>query len=423
MNGGNNQTAAATTAVSVAPSVKILDAFGNAVSGVQVTFAVASGGGTVTGATATTDASGVAKVGGWTLGPIAGGNTLTAVATGLTGSPVTFAATASGGATTIAANAGNNQSAAAGSPVTVAPSVKVTDAGGNPVAGVSVTFLVASGGGSITGPSATTDASGLAAVGSWTLGSTAGGNVLTASVPGLSGSPVTFVATGTAGPAVAIAVNAGNNQTGTAGGAVSVPPSVKVTDAHGNPVAGVAVTFAVATGGGSVTGAAQTTNASGVATVGSWMLGASAGTNTLTASAAGLSGSPVTFTATGSVDTTAPTIVSLSIAPTTVDVTSSSQTLVIAVHATDAGSGVVSMSVTLTSPDGTRQIFLACGLSSGTSADGTLSCSATIPQGSMAGDWSVTSVEVDDAAGNARTMSQAQLTAAGFPSKFTVVGH
>ncbi|HMV32943.1 MAG TPA: filamin/ABP280 repeat domain-containing protein, partial [Gemmatimonadales bacterium] len=85
----------------------------------------------------------------------------------------------------------------------------------------------------------------------------------------------------------------------TVNGPVAAAPSVRVTDAFGNPVAGVAVTFAVASGGGGLTGASATTNASGVATVGSWTLGTVAGSNTLTATAAGLAGSPLTFTATG----------------------------------------------------------------------------------------------------------------------------
>jgi len=41
------------------------------------------------------------------------------------------------------------------------------------------------------------------------------------------------------------------------------------------------------------------TDASGIATVGSWTLGTTAGTNTLAATAGGLTGSPLTFTATG----------------------------------------------------------------------------------------------------------------------------
>jgi len=56
----------------------------------------------------------------------------------------------------------------------------------------------------------------------------------------------------------------------------------------------------MASGGGSVTGSSATTNSAGIAMVGSWTLGASAGANTLTATSGTLSGSPVNFTATGS---------------------------------------------------------------------------------------------------------------------------
>jgi adhesin/invasin len=101
------------------------------------------------------------------------------------------------------------------------------------------------------------------------------------------------------GPATEMSLNAGDAQTASAGTAVAVKPSVLVEDAGDHPVAGVHVTFAVAAGGGSVTGADAVSNASGIATVGSWKLGGTAGANTLTATAAGLAGSPVTFTATG----------------------------------------------------------------------------------------------------------------------------
>ncbi|MGE3527031.1 MAG: hypothetical protein AB7I33_14000, partial [Gemmatimonadales bacterium] len=92
-----------------------------------------------------------------------------------------------------------------------------------------------------------------------------------------------------------------DGQSAPAGGTVAVPPSVVVLDNTGSPVPGVAVTFAVASGGGSLTGGSTSTNASGIATVGSWTLGATPGTNTLTATAGGtgIKGNPVTFTATG----------------------------------------------------------------------------------------------------------------------------
>jgi hypothetical protein len=99
--------------------------------------------------------------------------------------------------------------------------------------------------------------------------------------------------------ATQMALNAGDGQSASLGAAVSTAPSVIVKDVKNDPVAGVTVTFAVASGGGSVSGASAVSDATGVATVGSWKLGTVAGANTLTATRAGLTGSPVTFTATG----------------------------------------------------------------------------------------------------------------------------
>ena len=314
INGGSGLSVVAGTAVNPAPSVRIVDASGNPVSGLTVTFAVATGGGSITGNTDVTGPDGVAEVGSWTLGSTPGANTLTATCAGIA-SPqqLTFTATGtSGPAVMIALNAGNNQSALAGSTVPIAPSVRVTDAGGNAVSGISVTFAVASGGGSIVGvATVTTNSSGVASIAGWKLGPTVGTNTLTATSGTLLGSPVQFTATGTVGAASKIVMNSLNGQTVHVGTAVTIPPSVLVTDANDNPVSGVAVTFAVATGGGSISGVNPvTTNASGVATIGSWTLGTVAGTNTLTATSAGLTGSPVTFTATGLVGS--PTTISLS---------------------------------------------------------------------------------------------------------------
>lgn len=75
----------------------------------------------------------------------------------------------------------------------------------------------------------------------------------------------------------------GNGQTARITSAVPVAPAVLVKDQKGNPMAGVSVTFSVSGGGGSVTGPSVLTNSSGVATVGAWVLGPTAGPNTLTA--------------------------------------------------------------------------------------------------------------------------------------------
>ena len=97
-------------------------------------------------------------------------------------------------AASVAANSSTTLSAAPGTQVVELPSVVVRDANGNPVGGAHVTFAVTAGGGSITGGSATSNASGIATVGSWTLGATAGVNTLTATVGSLPA--VTFTAQG-----------------------------------------------------------------------------------------------------------------------------------------------------------------------------------------------------------------------------------
>src|SRR5205807_670830 len=261
---------------------------------VAVTFTPAAGSGSVTGGTQTTNGSGIVTVGSWTLSAPEGADKWTASSGTLSGSPVTFTATGTAGAAaTIAANSAMSQSATVGTAVRAPPSVVVKDANGNPVVGVAVTFAVAPGNGTITGGSQTTNTSGVATVGSWTLSATAGANGRTARRGWLAGSAVTFTATGTAGAAATIAANSGTSQSATVGTAVSAPPSVIVKDANGNPVVGVAVTFAVAPGNGTITGGSQTTNTSGVATVGSWTLSATAGSNTLTATSTALTGSPV----------------------------------------------------------------------------------------------------------------------------------
>ncbi|MEW5928542.1 MAG: invasin domain 3-containing protein [Gemmatimonadota bacterium] len=395
---GADQAATAGTAVATPPAVRVTDSSGNAVVDVAVTFAVASGGGSITGGAARTDGSGVATVGSWTLGTTAGPNTLAATVQG--GPTATIAATGlPGAAAAISIRSGDGGTAVVATPRAL--EARVVDAHGNGVPGVTVAWAVATGGGSLAAPASATDAAGVASA-AWTLGGTVGTQTVTASAAGLAGSPLTFtvattpaaasqlalaaqpsptarsgialaaqpvaqlrdafgnavaqagvavtaaiasgggtlggtatvstdaagVATFTdlaisgtvgqrtlafsadgltgvtsdatdvaAGTPAGIAVAAGDGQTATAGSAVAVAPSVRVTDASGNPVSGVGVAFAVASGGGSVAGATVSTDASGVAAVGSWTLGTTAGANTLTASSTGLA--DVTFAATG----------------------------------------------------------------------------------------------------------------------------
>lgn len=297
----NNQSATVNTGVASAPAVIIRDAFGNVKSGVAVTFTVASGGGTVVGGSATSNANGVAAVTSWTLGASAGTNTLSATSAGLTGSPLAFTATGIALLSNdLSLYAGIAQTATVGTAVSIVPTVRVLN-GTTPISGVTITFSVSSGSGSVTNASAVTNALGVATSGGWTLGTTAGVMRLTASGAGLTNSPAIFTATAVAGAATQVAVNVGNNQSANVNTTVSAAPSVIVKDLYNNVVSGALVTFAVASGGGTITGPTATTNASGLATIGSWKLGTAAGTNTLTATVtgSGITGNPVTFTATG----------------------------------------------------------------------------------------------------------------------------
>ena len=62
-----------------------------------------------------------------------------------------------------------------------------------------------------------------------------------------------------------------------------IPPSVRVTDAAGHPLASVAVSFQVTAGGGGLTPTSPLTDSDGIASVRTWTLGSKAATNTLVA--------------------------------------------------------------------------------------------------------------------------------------------
>lgn len=294
---GDGQAATVNTVLGTQLRVLIADRLNVGVPGRTVTFTPVTGSGATAPGSAVTGADGIATTT-WTLGSVAGAQLVNVSVSG-SSQTVSFNATANAGpAATIAVSSGNTQFATFGTAVAVPPAVRVTDAFGNAKPGSTVTFAVTTGGGSITGASAVTNASGIATVGGWTLGPLTGSNSLTATLAGVGS--VTFTATASGGLPAAIAVNAGNNQTVGVSSNTPVPPSVRVTDANGNATQGVPVTFAVASGGGTITGASATTNTNGVATVGSWTVGAAAGTNTLTATVggAGITGNPLTFTAT-----------------------------------------------------------------------------------------------------------------------------
>jgi len=84
-------------------------------------------------------------------------------------------------ASSFTANSATTQTASPGTEVAEPPSVIVRDQNGAMMTGVSVTFAVTAGGGSVTGGTAVSSGSGVATVGSWTVGTAEGVNTLTAS--------------------------------------------------------------------------------------------------------------------------------------------------------------------------------------------------------------------------------------------------
>lgn len=196
---------------------------------------------------------------------------------------------------------GNGQAGRPGERLPEALVVQLVDAAGRGLADRAVTWVVSTGGGRIDPAGERTDADGFASA-AWTLGPATGTNTAEAVVSHVG--VVTFTATAADGeppPGPAIEPIEGDGQTAPAGSAVPVRPAVRVTE-DGEPVAGVAVTFAVTAGGGTVEGAAQVTNGDGLARVDEWVLGPAAGLNRLEATAEGAGAGPVVFTAEGTAE-------------------------------------------------------------------------------------------------------------------------
>ncbi|MHB0964100.1 MAG: beta strand repeat-containing protein [Gemmatimonadaceae bacterium] len=304
---GGDQTALAGTALQPVV-VRVNDAQGNGVGGVAITFAVATGGGSVLPTSATTDASGSAATA-WTLGGASGTQTMTVSATGL--GTLAVSATATGGSTNqLAIGTPPTPTQVAGVTFSPAVVVQAKDALGVVQTGFTgaVTATVASGpAGALLGGTTTVNAvAGVATFSALRL-TKAGIYTLQFAAAGYT-SVVTTSITVNPAPAKVIAADSGNAQTGGAGAALPQKLVVLVTDSLGNPVSATTLVWAVATGGGSLSGQTTATDPNGRARA-IWTLGITPGAQSVTVTSTGLIGSPVTFTATAQ-GTIATTVVS-----------------------------------------------------------------------------------------------------------------
>ncbi|MFL5493851.1 MAG: Ig-like domain-containing protein [Gemmatimonadales bacterium] len=328
--------------------VRVTDRFGNPVNGIQVTW-TPDGGGSVRPPTSLTGSDGQASTD-RVLGSDPGTYHTAATAAELPDSVLTFTTTAV--AASLALESQPSPAAESGVPLQQQPVVRLEDLAGNSLArpDVAVTVQIATGQGTLSGTTTrSTDADGRATFTDLALVGGPGARTLIFAADGYASVISSPVGLGI-GPPASIALVGGDQQTAPAGTAVPVAPSVVVRDAAGTPVPGVPVRFSVTSGGGSVSGGEATTGAEGTTAVGTWTLGANPGSNTLRAEAdaPGVSGNPVTFTATGVAGPVSATRSRLELAPRTIAASTGADVSTVTVTALDgAGNPLAGLAVTL----------------------------------------------------------------------------
>ena len=280
-------------------TVRVEDRFQNPVEGVTVEFAAIAGGGSVQPSSTSTDVAGLATTQ-WTLGAPLGDQSVSIVVVPLL--PTTVSAVATTVPQLVEILDGDGQTGIVGEPLPNPPSVRVLDPGGAPVSSLDVDFSVSENGGLLESMDGTevspnlkvrTDVMGVATLGGWIVGTTPGTHEVTVEVPGLV--PVILTATAETGPPALLVKVSGDQQSGVVGTLLDAPLGVRVTDTHGNPVAGSTITFGPASGDGSVFPTQATSDSNGTAAT-EWILGSSQGSQSVAASIE--TGVMVTFTAT-----------------------------------------------------------------------------------------------------------------------------
>ncbi len=187
---GDGQTGVVATLLPL-PLVVRLTQDGAPVEGRPVTFVAGGGAGSVTPSSATTDSDGLATTS-WTLGNSSGARTVTVTSPGASGAPLLFGATAlPGPPNAMLAASGQGQLQETGLPFGLVLAIRVQDALGNGISGVTIGWEVTGGSGSVSAPTSLTGTDGRATV-SVTAGGATGDLRVTATAAVLPASPVEF---------------------------------------------------------------------------------------------------------------------------------------------------------------------------------------------------------------------------------------
>ena len=213
--------------------------------------------------------------------------------------------------------AGTPQSATVNTAFATALQALVMDTNGVPMSGVTVTFAVPGSGASATlsSPSATTNASGIAGV-TATANTVAGGYSVTASIATFHAG---FALTNQAGAPASIAATGGTPQTTPVNTVFPALLQATVRDAYGNAVPGASVVFAAPVSGASAVfagNAVASTNAFGIATAPAATANGTVGGYQATASIGSLSASFSLANILGTTPTSLITLTASSYGPT-----------------------------------------------------------------------------------------------------------
>jgi uncharacterized protein YjdB len=270
-------------------SVSVTDQSGNPVPNTSVTTTIASGAGQLSGTTVkTTNASGIATFDSLMIVGSTGNRTLRFTAAGGSAPQAV--------STTVNVVPGSPKQIVIDSqpPAVVQNGVpfrawaRLADTSGNLTAqqGIAVTASIASGAGTLAGNTVVaTDASGIAKFDSLVIVGTTGTRTLSFSSTGLTPAVSQSVSV-QAGPPRQIAITTPPPATVASGATFTV--TVQVSDTTGNPVSGVAVQAAIASGGGTLGGTTSvTTGPTGNATF-NLSIGGTVGARTLSFSTSGL---------------------------------------------------------------------------------------------------------------------------------------
>ena len=280
---GDGQRAPAGQRLAVPLKAQIVSRGGRPMTGVPVRFTVGEPTGHITPDIDTSDADGIVQ-GVWTLGDRPGRQRSALAVDGEPPIATSLAADAEPVAENTRITPGEPPEGEAGLELSGPIMVRVTDSTGSPLGDVPVSWEAA-GGGTIVGDGGRTDSLGQARA-RWTLGPRAGSQRAYVQVGASRAVPrAVLLATALPGPAASLALVRGAASRGIAARPLVPAVQVRVTDRHGNPVAGVRVSLRP--GQGTVAERTAVSDSTGRVEA-AWTLGPVAGLQRLTASAQGI---------------------------------------------------------------------------------------------------------------------------------------